>query len=325
MNKEIGMTVYSCEKNEKELFNKYAEYYGVKTITVSEHININNVFLSEPNSCVSVSHKSKIDDAILSALKKNEVECILTRSIGCDHIDLKAAEKYGITVRNVTYSPDSVADYTLLLILMIVRNIKSVLYRIDKYDFTLEKKSCPELRDLTIGVIGTGKIGQAVIRRLNAFGCNILAFDTYKSVDVTYTSLERLLCESDIITLHIPLTEGTYHIIDHLKFNMMKDGAVIINTGRGALIDTRAMIHALRSKKLGGAALDVIEGEEDIFYQKLNKKNIKNKNISTLCGMENVILTPHTAFYTDHALCDIIENTIKNCVKFERGIKNEQS
>jgi D-specific alpha-keto acid dehydrogenase len=243
---------------------------------------------------------------------------ISTRSIGYNHIDVNYAESVGICVGNVAYSPDSVADYTLMLVLMAVRNAKSIIRRTDTHDYRLNDMRGKELRDLTIGVIGTGRIGTAVVDRLRGFGCRILAYDNRPKTSAHYVPLDELLQQSDIATLHTPLNTGTHHLLNRRRIEQMKHGAFIINTGRGSLLDTDALLSALESGRLGGAALDVLEGEEGIFYADCRDKPIESKPLLRLQQLPNVLISPHTAYYTDHALSDAVENSIVNCLTFEK-------
>jgi D-specific alpha-keto acid dehydrogenase len=243
---------------------------------------------------------------------------ISTRSIGYNHINVSYAESVGITVENVAYSPDSVADYTLMLMLMAVRNAKSTIRRVDIHDYRLNDVRGKELRDLTVGVIGTGRIGAAVMDRLRGFGCRILAYDNLPKASADYVPLDELVRQSDIVTLHTPLNADTYHLLNRQRIEQMKHGAFIINTGRGPLLDTEALIPALESGSLGGAALDVLEGEEGIFYADRRDKPIESKLLLRLQELPNVVITPHTAYYTEHALSDAVENSIINCLEFER-------
>lgn len=314
-----GITIYGCDKDEADMFRRYSPRYGVEPTLIKSAVSAENAALASGNRCISVSHKAEIALPTLRALKENGVAYISTRSIGCNHIDMEAAERLGITIGNVAYSPDSVADYTLMLMLMSIRNAKPVLCRADVHDYNLGAVRGRELRDLTVGILGTGRIGQAVIDRLKGFGCRILAYDLYPQAKAEYVTLGELLRQSDILTLHTPLNADTYHILNRKRIESLKHGAFVINTGRGSLIDTEALIRALENGRLGGTALDVVEGEESIFYHDCTNKPIHNQLLLRLQKLPNAIITPHTAFYTDHALQDIVENTIRNCLEFERG------
>lgn len=316
---KTGITIYGCEKDEADLFKRYSPHDDVELTIIPSAVSADNAVLASGNRCISVSHKTAIDLSTLRALKENGVAYISTRSIGCNHIDMEAAEKLGMTIGNVAYSPASVADYTLMFILMSIRNAKSVLCRADVHDYKLCAVPGRELRDMTVGVLGTGRIGQAVIDRLNGFGCRVLAYNLYPQAKAEYVALDELLRQSDIVTLHMPLSADTHHILDRKRIQSMKHGAFVINTARGSLIDTEALIWALEKGRLGGAALDVVEGEEGIFYRDCTNKPIHNPLLLRLQKLPNAIITPHTAFYTDHALQDIVENTIQNCLQFERG------
>jgi D-specific alpha-keto acid dehydrogenase len=247
------------------------------------------------------------------------VRYLSTRSIGDNHIAVEFAARVGISVEGVVYSPDSVADYTLMLMLMAVRHVRSVLSRAEVHDYRLSGVRGRELRDLTVGVIGTGRIGSAVVHRLRGFGCRVVTHDIRPQASGEHVSLDELLRRSDIVTLHTPLTVETRHLLDRRRIAQMKRGAVVVNTGRGALLDTDALVSALSNGSLGGAALDVLEGEDGIFYADLRDEAVGNELLLRLQAMPNVIITPHTAYYTDHALADTVENTLVNCLSFERS------
>ncbi|GAB2959964.1 hypothetical protein GCM10017788_80500 [Amycolatopsis acidiphila] len=213
-----------------------------------------------------------------------------------------------------------VAEITsLMLMLMVVRDAKSIIRRADVHDYRLNDVRGKELRDLTIGVIGTGRIGVAVMDRLRGFGCHVLAYDSRPRNSANYLPLDEVLQLSDIVTLHVPLNADTHHLLNRRRIAQMKHGAFVINTGRGSLLDTGALLPALESGRLGGAALDVLEGEEGIFYTDCRNKPLESGPLLRLQRMPNVIVSPHTAYYTDHALSDIVENSMINCLSFESG------
>jgi D-specific alpha-keto acid dehydrogenase len=315
----MGITVYGCGPDEAVLLREMAPRFGVLLTTTEAAVSEANIELAFGNRCISVDHKTQVTRSILRALSRAGVMYISTRSIGCNHINTKYAESVGIAVGNVVYSPDSVADYTLMLMLMAVRSAKAIIRRADTHDYRLSNIRGKELRDLTIGVIGTGRIGMAVMDRLRGFGCRILAYDSRPRASADYFPLDELIPQSDIVTLHTQLNADTHHLLNRQRIEQMKRGAFIINTGRGSLLDTDALISALESGRLGGAALDVLEGEEGIFYADCRNKPIKNEPLLRLQQLSNVFISPHTAYYTDRALSDTVENTIINCLKFERG------
>ncbi|MGX9888757.1 D-isomer specific 2-hydroxyacid dehydrogenase family protein [Streptomyces sp. NPDC002276] len=318
-----GITAYGCGQDEAAQFRELAPRFDVSPTITHAPVSEATIELISGNRCISVSHKTRITRSTLLALARAGVTYISTRSIGYNHIDLECAARVGISVENVAYSPDSVADYTLMLMLMAIRNAKSTLRRTDAHDYRLNEVRGKELRDLTVGVIGTGRIGGAVVKRLQGFGCRILAHDNHHrspGLATDYVPLDDLLRSSDIVTLHAPLTSQTHHLLDRHRIERMKHGAFVINTGRGPLLDTEALVPALESGRLGGAALDVLEGEEGIFYTDRRDRPIDpvdSKTLLRLHELPNVVISPHTAYYTDHALSDTIENSIVNCLKFE--------
>jgi D-specific alpha-keto acid dehydrogenase len=315
----MGITIYGCEDDEAVVFRELAPRLGVVPTITEAPLSDANVGLALGNRCVSIGHKTQVTHSTLRALGEAGVTYISTRSVGCNHIDVSYAESLGISVETVAYSPDSVADYTLMLMLMAVRHAKAVIRRADVHDYRLHDVRGRELRDLTVGVIGTGRIGCAVMDRLRGFGCRTLAYDTRPKASIAYVTLGALLEESDIVTLHTPLTPETHHLLDRHRIERMKHGAVIVNTGRGALVDTEALVSALESGRLGGAALDVLEGEDGIFYADCSHKPIESQLLLRLHKLPNVLISPHTAYYTDHALRDTVENCLVNCMNFERG------
>ena len=314
---KMGITAYGCGPDEAALFRQLAPRFGVGPTITEAAVSEANVELASGNRCISVGHKTQVTNSTLLALSQAGVAYISTRSIGYNHIDVTHAERVGICVENVAYSPDSVADYTLMLMLMAVRSAKSVIRRADIHDYRLDDVRGKELRDLTVGVVGTGRIGAAVMDRLRGFGGRILAHDDHPKIAADYVPLDELLRRSDIVTLHTPLNADTHHLLDRRRIEQMKHGAFIVNTGRGALLDTEALVSALESGGLGGAALDVLEGEEGIFYADRRNRPIESKALLRLQELPNVIISPHTAYYTDHALCDAVENSIVNCLKFD--------
>jgi D-specific alpha-keto acid dehydrogenase len=312
----MGITIYGCGQDEAALFREMAPRLGVVPTITEAAVSEGNVGLALGKRCISIGHKTHATNSTLLALSEAGVTYISTRSVGYNHIDVNYAESVGISVETVAYSPDSVADYTLMLMLMAVRHAKSVIRRADVHDYRLNDVRGKELRDLTIGVIGTGRIGGAVMDRLRGFGCRTLAYDTRPQASADYVSLGELLQQSDIVTLHTPLTADTHHLLGRHRIERMKHGAVIVNTGRGALLDTEALVSALESGRLGGAALDVLEGEEGIFYADCSDKPIESRLLLRLHKLPNVLISPHTAYYTDHALRDTVEHSLTNCLKF---------
>ena len=267
-----------------------------------------------------------VNEELLKKFKDCGVKFISTRTIGYDHIDLDSAEKLGIHVGNATYSPNSVADYAIMMMLMAVRKMKLIMDRSSSQDFSLGMVQGRELPNLTVGVIGTGRIGETVIKHLSGFGCRIIAHDIYEKESVKkyaeYRDLDYVLQNSHIITLHMPATEDNYHLINKKTISEMKDNVFIINTGRGSLINTDDFIEGIESGKIAGAALDVIENETGLYYNDLKGQVLNNRQLAVLKSFPNVIVTPHTAFYTDQAVSDMVENSIKSIILFDEKKEN---
>lgn len=227
-------------------------------------------------------------------------------------------------VSNVTYSTGSVADYTVMLILMSLRRMKSIIKRAEGMDYSLPGNIGKEIKDLTVGVVGTGKIGTHVLRNLSGFGCRLIASDPFENPEAAalarYVPLEELFERSDVITFHTPATEGTFHLVNAQSMKKMKDGVVIINTARGSIIDTPAFIDALEEGKIGAAALDVIENELGIFYGDYKYKNIAHREMSILKDLPNVLMLPHMAFYTENAISDMVEHSIVHILEHDGNV-----
>lgn len=299
--------------DEAVYFEKFAKQYGVEIVPIRDNPTPENAHMAEGCEGVTVITQP-ITEEIIARWKECGVKHISTRTIGYDHIDLDAARKYGMQVSNVTYSTGSVADYTVMLILMCLRRMKSIIKRAEGMDYGLPGNIGREIKDLTIGVVGTGKIGTHVIKNLSGFGCKILAYDPYQNPEAgaiaEYVELERLMAEADVITFHTPAVPSSFHMVNEESLKIMKDGVIIINTARGSIIDTPAFLDALDSGKVGGAALDVIENELGIFYGDYKYQVIGHREMSILKDYPNVLMLPHMAFYTENAISDMVEHSI---------------
>lgn len=317
-----GVTVYGCGQDEAALFRSKAPLFGLTvTLTETEACEANSD-LAVGNRCISVSHRTRLTGSALVALSRAGVKYISTRSIGVNHIDVEHAASVGIRVGNVAYRPDGVADYTLMLMLMAVRNARSIISRAESRDYRLNDLRGKELRDLTVGVVGTGRIGAAVVDRLRGFGCRVLTHDVRPKIEADYVSLDELLRQSDVVTLHTPLNPDTHHLLNRRRIEQMKPGAFVVNTGRGSLLDTGALLSALERGALAGAALDVLEGEEDVFYTDQSAEPVEAELLARLRTLPNVLISPHTAYYTEQALRDTVENSLINCLKFESEMRH---
>jgi D-specific alpha-keto acid dehydrogenase len=322
-----GLTVFGCEQDEARLFDELAPRFGVAPTTTSEVVSEASILSVPVNRCISVGHTSEVSQGELRALSAAGVEYVSTRSIGLDHIDLDAAAELGITVENVAYAPDGVADFTLMLILMSIRNATEVVGTAAHPDVRLDTGRGRDLRDMTVGVLGVGRIGRAVVRRLQGFGCRVLACSNGRTTAAAadLVSFDELLHESDIVTLHLPLTVETYHLIGRREIESMKRGALLVNTARGSLVDTDALIAALASGRLGGAALDVLEGEDGRVRVDRTTPRVDDPNLSRLRELPNAIVTPHIAYRTARTLRETVEATLTNCVIFERNQADDEA
>ena len=322
----LRITVYSCEPDEAEVFDRLSPRFGVLPTLTSATVSDVGGYPTPRNRCISVGHKSELPAPTLRALKDAGVEYISTRSIGVDHIDLDAAEALGITVENVVYAPDGVADFTVMLMLMAIRDAPAMAMAMAMANRHggLGTARGRELRDMTVGVVGVGRIGGAVVQRLQGFGCRVLAHrGSHTTPGADDVSLAELLRSSDVVTLHLPLTADTFHLIGRAQIDVMKDGAVLVNTARGSLVDTDALIIALEQGRLGGAALDVLEGERGCSGADCPQRADDGDHLARLRRLPNTILTPHVAYYTGRALHEAVESTMVNCVAFARGRVDE--
>lgn len=318
----MKMAVYSYRPDERGLFEKYGKELGVDLVFSSRRADLANAALAEGCQGVSVITKP-VGRELIDLWHGYGVKVISTRTVGYEHVDYRYAAKLGIGVSNVSYTPHTVAEYTVMAILMTIRKMKTILTRYMVQDFSLEQVRGRELCHMTVGVIGTGQIGETVIRNLSGFGCRILAYDIVEKDSVRawgeYVPLETLYRESDIITLHTPATEQTMHMINEESIGAMKDGVCIINMARGSLIDTDALIRGLESGKVGAAALDVIEKEGEIYYKDFKYAPAGHHQMAVLQSMPNVLMTPHTAFFTNEAVGDMIRYSIESCLNTAMG------
>lgn len=251
------------------------------------------------------------------------VRGIATRSIGYEHIDVAHARKLGIRVAHAAYPPEGVADYAIMLMLMALRKVKLVLRHAEAQDFTLEGKIGRSLSSCTVGVVGTGAIGACVVRQLRGFGCRVLACDPVEKDElaglVSYVGLHELLAASDVVTLHAPGLPENRHMIGARELSLMRPGAILVNAARGSLVDTAALLDALESGHLGGAALDTIENESDLYYLDKGCDVLPNRDRAALMALPNVVVTPHMAFYTAEDVEGMVRSNVEALLAFAAG------
>ena len=307
-------------------FNEKNSGYGFELRYYKGHLNLNNVILTQGVDAVCIFVNDTADAEVIRQLAANGVKLLALRCAGYNNVDLKAAAENGITVVRVpAYSPYAVAEYTVALMLSLNRKIPR------DGNFSLHGLLGFDMYGKTAGIIGTGKIAKKLIAILRGFGMNILAYDLYPDYNfarehqVVYTTLDELYRSSDIISLHCPLTEQTRYLINDYSISKMKDGVMIINTGRGQLIHTNALIEGLKNKKIGSAGLDVYEEESEYFYEDRSDKIIDDDTLARLLSFNNVIVTSHQAFFTREALANIASTTLMNIKDFmeHKKLENE--
>lgn len=276
-----------------------------------------------PAVCVFVN--DTLGAEVLTTLAKQGTKLIALRCAGFNNVDLPTAKTCGMTLARVpAYSPYAVAEHTLALILTLNRKTHKAYNRVREGNFSLDDLTGFDLHGKTAGVVGTGKIGALVCKILSGFGCRVLAHDVYENPDVKavggeFVSLDRLFAESDIVSLHCPLTPQTRHLIDDAALAKMKTGVMIVNTGRGALIDTPATIRALKAGRIGYLAMDVYEEEGGVFFEDQSARGLRDDVLARLLTFPNVLVTGHQAFLTAEALHNIADTTLANITRFERG------
>ncbi|MFA6831368.1 MAG: 2-hydroxyacid dehydrogenase [Bacteroidaceae bacterium] len=324
--KKIRIAFFDTKEYDSSFFTEKNESYGFELKFYKGHLNINNVMLSQKADAVCVFVNDVVDREVIASLSANKVKLIALRCAGFNNVDLNAAKEYGIKVVRVpAYSPYAVAEHTVALMMGLNRRIPRATWRTRDGNFSLTGLLGFDMHDKTAGIIGTGKIAKILIKILRGFGMKILANDLYpdkqfaKENDVLYTDLDTLYQESDVISMHCPLTPETKYLINTEAVQKMKPGVMIINTSRGKLINTEALIEGLKSKRIGYAGLDVYEEEAGYFYEDTSDRIIDDDVLARLLSFNNVIVTSHQAFFTKEALANIASTTLQNVKDFFEG------
>lgn len=314
------ITVFETREDELPIIRKLEQTYGVTITCYPNDLSLANINLLKGTNAVSILGHSQLNKELLIKLQKQGIQYISTRTVGYNHIDLQAAHELGIHISNAYYDPNGVADYTVMLILMSLRKYKQAMWRANVNDYSLTGLKGKEMRNLTIGVVGTGNIGAQVIENLSGFGCRLIAFDTRENPKIVskveYLSLEELYAEADVITYHVPLLPSTQRMINKESLTKMKNGVVLINCSRGELMNVSDVIDAIESHKIGALALDVFENETGIYHQDRRTDIISNRDMAYIRQFPNVIMTQHIAFYTDAAVATMVECGIGSLVDF---------
>lgn len=314
---------YGCVKEDYDCFKSAEKEHGVELILVSAPLNEENIMDAKGCDAVSVTVSSEVSASRMAKFAEFGIGLVSARSVGYNYIDLQAAKKHGIRVCNTLYSEHCVADFTLMLMLMCVRRGNFILKKAQSYDYTVQGMEGRDMPNLTVGIIGTGRIGKAVAERVRGFQSKILAYDLYPNESlkefVDYVSLDELIAKSDIISFHAPASKENKHLFGKEALAKAKDGVVLINTSRGELIDTKVLLEGLTSGKIASAGLDTFEGELGVIRNNIGENIKSHPDVILLQAHPNVILTPHVAYYTDQTRMDLVFDNIRNLVKMFAG------
>ncbi|KAI2463086.1 D-isomer specific 2-hydroxyacid dehydrogenase [Annulohypoxylon bovei var. microspora] len=331
----MQLAVFSAKPYDKKYLTstRSTELDDTSDVKIAYHefaLSLETVSLAKGASAICVFVNDDLGAEVLESLHASGVRAILLRCAGYNNVDLQAAQRLGLFVASVpSYSPEAVAEFAVAQIQTLNRNTHRAYNRVREGNFSLQGLLGRTLHGKTVGIVGTGRIGVAFARIMNGFGCRLLAFDLFENDDFrkygTYTDLDTLLSESDFVSLHCPLTDKTRHIINEETLSKMKEGAMLVNTSRGGLIKTKAVIAALKSKRLGGLALDVYDGEGALFYNDHSGHIIDDDELMRLTTFHNVLVCGHQAFFTEEALREIADGTIRNLADFLHGRKCENA
>lgn len=319
------IAVFDAKPYDKAMFNKVNEKFGYELEYFTEHLDRHNVILASGFDAVCIFVNANVDSAVINKLCSFGVKLIALRCAGFNNVDMAAADKRIKVVRVPEYSPHAIAEHTLALMLCLNRHIHRAFLRTREGNFSLNGFQGFDMCGKTIGVIGTGKIGKTVIGVMKGLGMNVIAYDLFpdntaaQKMGYTYQNLDEIYKQSDIITLHCPLTKETEYLICDESIAKMKDGVMIINTGRGKLIHTKHLIDGLVSRKIGFAGLDVYEEEGAYFYEDYSDSIMTDEVLARLLSFNNVIVTSHQAFFTEEAMSNIAHTTLNNIKDFFEG------
>ncbi len=321
----MRVAVFSTKPYDQEFFRATNSAFGHELVFFEARLNSQTASLAKGYPAVCVFVNDDLNARVLLMLQRSGTRLIALRCAGYNNVDLQTASELEMTVARVpAYSPQAVAEHTLGLILAAARRLHKSYNRVREGNFSLDGLLGMDIAGKVAGVIGTGKIGRLVAKRLLAFECQVVAFDLMEEPElvaagVEYLTREEIFRRSDIITLHCPLVPATRHLINEESLALMKRGVMLVNTSRGALVDTRPVIRALKSGKIGALALDVYEEEADLFFEDLSNQVIQDDAFMRMLTFPNVIITGHQAFFTHHAMEHISRQTLENIAQFERG------
>ena len=310
----IKVALFDAKAYDRPSFERYGGQRGVEFRFLETKLNEDTVELARGSDAVCVFVNDTVNAAVIDRLHEYGVKLIALRSAGYNNVDVKAAYGKVHVVHVPAYSPYAVAEHAMALLLTSVRRIHKAYNRTRDFNFALNGLTGFDLHGKTVGVVGTGKIGRIFIDICRGFGMRVVAYDRFPAKDsgIEYVSLDALLEQSDVISLHCPLTDETRHMIDGAAIEKMKKGVVILNTSRGGLIDAEALLEGIKARKIGAACLDVYEEEADIFFEDRSGHILNDELLSRLISMPNVIVTSHQAFLTEEALNNIADTTVNN-------------
>ena len=322
----MKLAFYDAKPYDKPSFDRYGAERGIEIKYYETRLGEDTVGLAEGADAVCAFVNDTVSAAVIDRLCQMGVKALALRCAGFNNVDVKHADGRLRVLRVPSYSPYAVAEHAMAMLLTSVRRIHKAYIRTRDFNFSLVGMTGFDLHGKTVGVIGTGRIGRVFIDICRGFGMRVLAYDKYpaEGLDdgdrVRYVGLDRLLAESDIISLHCPLTDETYHLIDERALSICKRGVVIVNTSRGALVDAEALLAAIKSRKVGAACLDVYEEESELFFEDLSGHIVEDDTLARLISMPNVIVSSHQAFLTEEALDNIAKTTVDNLTElFENG------
>lgn len=323
MNKKCNIAFFDTKPYDREFFEKENKKHGFEIRFLETHLNLETAMLAQGSQAVCVFVNDRLSQSVIGALCELNVKLIALRCAGYNNVDLKAAKGKIKVVRVPKYSPYAVAEHTVGLMLSLNRKLHRAYSRTRDNNFNIAGLMGFDMHGKTAGVIGSGYIGKEVVRILKGFGMNVLVYDIDRSQikDGSYADLDTIYKKCDVITLHCPLTAENKHMIGKAAFEKMKDGVILINTGRGGLIDTHALVECLKSKKIGAAGLDVYEEESEFFYEDFSYSFITDDILARLLTFPNVLITSHQAFFTTEAMHNIAATTLDNIAAFSEGKK----
>ncbi len=321
----MKIAFYSTKPYDRIWFEPLGKQYGYEIHFIDFPCTRETLFLARGCDAICIFVNDHIDAEMIETLYDMHVKGILLRSAGFNNVDVKAAEDKIVVLRVPSYSPEAVAEFAAAMLLTLNRCTHKAYNRTREFNMSLHGLMGTDLYGKTAGIVGTGRIGQAMIRICRGFGMQVIAYDPYPNskLDVEYVSLEKLLSQSDVISLHCPLTAQTRYMIDRKAIEMMKDGVFLINTSRGSLTHTDSLIEGLLRKKFGGVGLDVYEEEEGIFYEDCSGEIIEDENLARLMTFPNVLITSHMGFFTREAMEAIAAVTMENAHALDNGLPLE--